>query len=98
MVMAPTIFPRAIFIENFYVLFLSSLLGFAVGLVWAEVLDRLREKLFNYILTIAVLFTTYIMAERLVGEDGGPIAPLTLGLAITNYRYLIRRLGLKGMS
>lgn len=95
MVMAPTISPTDIFKEIIYVLFLSSLLGFALGLVWAGVLDRLRGKPFNYILTIAVLFSTYIVAERLVGEGGGPIAALTLGLAITNSRYIIRRLGVE---
>ncbi|MBS7652297.1 MAG: cation:proton antiporter [Candidatus Bathyarchaeia archaeon] len=95
MVMSPTISPTDVLKEIIYVLFLSSLLGFAIGLIWAEVLDRLRGKPFNYILTIAALFPTYIMAESLVGEGGGPIAALTLGLAMTNSRYIIRRLGVE---
>ncbi|MEM4728130.1 MAG: cation:proton antiporter, partial [Candidatus Bathyarchaeia archaeon] len=39
MVMSPTISPTDVLKEIIYVLFLSSLLGFAIGLIWAEVLD-----------------------------------------------------------
>lgn len=95
MVMSPAIPLTDVLKEIIYVFLFSSLLGLIAGLVWAEVLDRLRGKPLNYILTIAVLFPTYIMAERLVGEGGGPIAALTLGLAITNSRYIIRRLGVE---
>lgn len=72
---------------------LSSALGLAVGLVWAKVLNRLRNQPFTYMITLAVLLPTYIMSEHWVGEGGGAMTALAFGLAITNYRYIMERLG-----
>lgn len=74
---------------------MSALLGSVGGLIWAEVLSMLRGRPFNYIMTVATLFPVYIMSEEVIGPGGGPIAALAFGLAITNYGYLTRRLGLK---
>ena len=74
---------------------MSTLLGSVGGLIWAEVLSMLRGRPFNYIMTVATLFPVYIMSEEVIGPGGGPIAALAFGLAITNYGYLTRRLGLK---
>lgn len=71
----------------------SSLIGFAVGLVWAQILDLLQKRPFNYIMTIATLFPTYIIAESIAGHGAGPVSALTFGLSITNYQYLMRKLG-----
>lgn len=73
---------------------LSSLLGFAMGQMWAEALDKLRGRSLNYIMTIAILFPSYILAERLIGEGGGPMATLTFGIMITNYGYIARKFGI----
>ena len=73
----------------------SSVIGFVIGLVWAVVMSNLRGKSLNYILTISVLFPTYILAEAFAGEGGGPMAALTFGLSLTNYGYIAKRLGLK---
>ena len=72
---------------------LSSAMGLAVGVVWAKVLDRLRTRQYTYMITLAVLLPTYIMSERWVGEGGGAVTALTFGLAVTNYRYIMERLG-----
>jgi len=73
----------------------SSLIGFAVGLVWAQVLDLLRNRPFNYIMTIATLFPTYIMAESVAGHGAGPVSALAFGLVLTNYQYLAKKLGIE---
>ena len=73
---------------------LSSLLGFLMGQLWAEALDKLRGRSLNYIMTLAILFPVYILAERFIGEGGGPMSTLTFGIMITNYGYIARRFGL----
>ena len=73
---------------------LSSLLGFVMGQLWAEALDKLRGRSLNYIMTLAILFPVYILAERFIGEGGGPMSTLTFGIMITNYGYIARRFGL----
>jgi cell volume regulation protein A len=73
---------------------LSSLLGFAMGQMWAEALNKLRGRSLNYIMTVAILFPAYILAERLIGEGGGPMATLTFGIMITNYGYITRKFGI----
>ena len=72
---------------------LSSAFGLAVGLVWARVLNRLRNQPFTYMITLAVLLPTYIMSEHWVGEGGGAMTALAFGLALTNYRFILEKLG-----
>jgi cell volume regulation protein A len=78
-----------------YTFTLSSALGLAIGQMWAEVLDKLRGRSLNYIMTLAILFPTYIIAEHIVGEGGGPMAALTFGLMLANYNYITRKIGVK---
>ena len=77
-----------------YTFILSSALGLFMGQMWAEVLDKLVGRSLNYVMTLAMLFPAYIVAERVIGEGGGPMAALTFGLMITNYGYLTRRFGI----
>ncbi len=72
---------------------LSSAMGLAVGVAWAKILDRLRSGQYTYMITLAVLLPTYLMSEQWVGEGGGAVTALVFGLAITNYRYIMERLG-----
>ncbi|KON30156.1 hypothetical protein AC482_04525 [miscellaneous Crenarchaeota group-15 archaeon DG-45] len=78
-----------------FTFFISSVIGFLVGMAWAQVLDLLRNRPFNYIMTIATLFPTYILAESVAGHGAGPVSALTFGLAVANYQYLARRLGIE---
>jgi len=71
----------------------SAIFGIAVGLLWAEVLNLLWGRPFNYMMTLAALFPIYIASESVAGSGGGPITALAFGLTITNYRYISRRLG-----
>lgn len=72
----------------------SSGFGLFIGLAWAQVLDRLRRLPYTYVVTIAVLFPLYVLSELLVGEGGGVMAALFFGLGITNYRYIMKKLGI----
>ena len=78
-----------------YTFTLSSIFGIALGLVWAEALDKLRRRSLSYMMTLSILFPAYIMAETVIGEGGGPMAALTFGLSITNYRYFVKKIDLK---
>jgi len=72
---------------------LSSAFGLGTGLLWARVLNRLRNRPFTYMITIAVLLPTYILSEHWIGEGGGAMTALTFGLAVTNYRFISEKLG-----
>ena len=93
MIMLPRVSVQDSLKDIIFTFIFSSAFGFSIGTLWAEVLDKLRGKKFNYIITLAILFPAYIMAEKVIGEGGGPMAALTLGLALTNYGYIARRLG-----
>jgi cell volume regulation protein A len=56
--------------------------GLLMGFLWASVLGRFRERSYEYILTLAALFLTYIGIEHF--EGSGPLAVLVFGLVIGN--------------
>jgi len=95
MIMLPEVSILHGFMDIILTFILSSAFGFSIGILWAETLNRLRGRRFNYMVTMAVLFPTYIMAENVIGEGGGPMAALAFGLMITNHGYVFGRLGLK---
>lgn len=74
---------------------ISALIGFVVGLIWAQVLDLLHKRPFSYIMTIAALFPTYIISESMAGHGAGPVAALTFGMTLTNYQHLAKGLGIE---
>lgn len=80
--------------DIFSIFTLSSLLGIVIGLIWARVLDKLRGKSLTYMITLAVLLPSYLIAESLIGEGGGAMTALCFGLAISNYKYLAERLNI----
>jgi len=92
-IMLPEVSIAESFRGIFSIFVLSAAVGFLIGFLWAGVMDRLRGKPFLYMITIAILFPTYILTESLIGEGGGAITALTFGLAITNYGFFARRLG-----
>jgi cell volume regulation protein A len=95
MIMLPEISIVNSLMDIFTTFLLSSGLGLAVGQMWAEVLDRLRGRPFTYILTISILLSAYVIAERVIGEGSGPMTALCFGLMITNYGYITKRIGIK---
>ena len=93
MIMSPGLTMGDGFKDIVFTFTVSVLLGLAVGLLWAEVLNFLWGQPFNYMMTVAALFPIYIFSEALAGTGGGPITALAFGLTITNYRYISRKLG-----
>ena len=51
-------------------------------------LDRLRTRHYTYMITLAVLLPLYV-----IGEGAGAMTALIFGLAITNFRYIMEKLG-----
>jgi NhaP-type Na+/H+ or K+/H+ antiporter len=83
-------------LRDVYVIFtIGSLIGFLIGLAWTLILHRLRGRQFNYLLTLAILFQVYFLAEALAGEGGGTMACFTFGLALANYRRFTERFGFR---
>ena len=93
MIMSPGLTLEAGFKDIVFTFTVSVLLGLGVGLLWAEVLNFLWGRPFNYMMTVAALFPIYIFSEAVAGTGGGPITALAFGLTITNYRYISRKLG-----
>ncbi|MFW6110872.1 MAG: cation:proton antiporter [Thermoproteota archaeon] len=71
----------------------AAILGLIIGLGWATVLDRLYGRHLNYMITIAVLFLTYILSEEFVGHGAGPVACLVFGLVLTNFSGILEKFG-----
>ncbi|MBI2173377.1 MAG: cation:proton antiporter [Candidatus Aenigmarchaeota archaeon] len=61
---------------------IGGMIGILAGFVWVFVLDKLKGKPFDYMLTIAVLFLIYVFVESSGGS--GAIAALFFGLIIGN--------------
>jgi potassium/hydrogen antiporter len=72
---------------------LSSILGLAIGLTWSTVLHRLRTHPYTYMISLAVLLPSYILSEHLIGEGSGAVTALVFGLSITNFNYIMGKLG-----
>ena len=72
---------------------LSSILGIIFGISWSNILNRLRTHPYTYMITLAVLLPCYIISEHLIGEGAGAMTALVFGLSITNYSYIMDKLG-----
>jgi cell volume regulation protein A len=44
-------------------------------------------------ITLAVLLPTYLLSEKLIGDGAGAMTALAFGLSITNYSYIMDKLG-----
>jgi cell volume regulation protein A len=78
-----------------FVFSVASLVGFALGVLWVQILDVARNRPFNYIMTIAVLSMSYIIGEQMGGPGAGALSGLIFGLTMTNYPLLAARFNLK---
>ena len=93
MIMLPEVSLQESLMNILLTFILSSILGLAMGQMWSEMLDKLRGSRFTYIMTLALLWPTYIIAEHVIGEGGGPMAALCFGLMINNYGYITHKIG-----
>ncbi|MCJ7731180.1 cation:proton antiporter, partial [Candidatus Bathyarchaeota archaeon] len=72
---------------------LSTILGLAIGLSWSTILNRLRNHPHTYMISLAILLPSYIVSEHLIGEGSGAMTALVFGLSITNFNFIMDRLG-----
>lgn len=63
---------------------IGILLGAACGIGWSKILERLQKPHFAYMLTLAVLFLLFSLAEFIRGN--GAMAALVFGLILGNYK------------
>jgi Na+:H+ antiporter len=63
---------------------IGILMGAACGIGWSKFLERLQRPQFSYMLTVAVLFLLFSLAEFIRGN--GAMASLVFGLILGNYK------------
>ncbi|MBS7619378.1 cation:proton antiporter [Candidatus Bathyarchaeota archaeon] len=89
--------PGVSFTEGLEGIFLSfgmaSTIGLTTGIIWSTILSKLKGKRLNYMITIAVLFITYIISEEIAGNGSGPISALVFGLILVNIDDLLKAFG-----
>lgn len=56
--------------------------GLIAGIIWLFVLDKIKRREFDYMLTLAVVFLLYVFAESIGGS--GAISALMFGLVLGN--------------
>jgi cell volume regulation protein A len=68
----------------------GSLVGLSFGVAWLVILERIKGKPNAYMLTLAMLFLTFVVATNLDGN--GALSALFFGLIIGNSRHIAKRL------
>ncbi len=66
--------------------------GFAAGVAWLFVLEKLRNQPLSYMVTIAALFIVAGLVELGPVGSSGAVAALAFGLAMGNRKFIKRRL------
>jgi cell volume regulation protein A len=66
------------------------LVGLSLGVAWIVILERIKGKPNAYMLTLAMLFLTFVVATNL--EGNGALSALFFGLIIGNSRHIAKRL------
>ncbi len=78
-----------------FVFIVALVVGLGIGVVWVQLLDVARNRPFNYIMTLAILFVCYIVGEQAGGPGTGALSGLVFGVTMTNYPLLAKRLNLR---
>jgi len=82
-------------IQTLLVIFsFSSILGIALGMAWACILSKIRERPYSYMITISVLLPLYAFSEKIIGKGGGAMSAITFGLALSHFDYFSNQIGL----
>ncbi len=90
--------PRTAARDILFTLLVSILIGVSSGIIWGEVITRLRDRPLNYMMTIAALFPIYLLADYLSAGGGGPISVFLFGAVLMNYGYVSKSLRLNRRS
>ena len=94
MIMLPGVSIRDSARDIVFTFVMGSIIGLLISMLWAEVLDRLRGQPYTYMMTLAALFPTYLLAENLAGDGAGTMAAFVFGLVLANYRRVARGLSI----
>lgn len=70
----------------------GAVVGFAAGIAWLFVLDRLHNQPLSYMITVAALFVVAGVVELPPVGSSGAVAALAFGLALGNRNFVKRRL------
>lgn len=68
----------------------AIVVGFLTGVAWLVILDKVKGKGFDYMLTLAIAFLLYVLVEAIGGS--GSISALVFGLVLGNSVILSRML------
>jgi len=90
--------PRTAARDILFTLLVAFFIGVGSGLVWGEIITRLRDRALNYMMTIAVLFPIYVLSDYISGGGGGPISVFLFGAVLMNYGYVTNSLGMNRRS
>lgn len=69
---------------------IALLIGTGIGMLWVPVLSRYGKESMAYIVTLAVVFLTYVITETFGAH--GVIAVLALGMVLANVHWLHTRI------
>lgn len=72
---------------------IGATIGFIYGMFWLYLLSRLKDKPFEYMLTLAALLLLYSLVEAVQGS--GAIAVLVFGVVLANGKAITRMLRIK---
>jgi len=61
---------------------IGGVIGLFLGIVWMAILDGIKGRPFDYMITLAVIFIMYVFVESIGGS--GAIAALVFGLVLGN--------------
>jgi cell volume regulation protein A len=61
---------------------IGAMLGLITGLVWLFILDKIKDRPFDHMLTLAIVFLLYALVESSGGS--GPISAFTFGIVLGN--------------
>ena len=86
--------PRTTARDIMFTLLVATLIGVSAGLIWGEVINRLRDRPLKYMMTIAALFPIYVLSEVLSDGGGGPISVFLFGAVLMNFGYVTKSLKL----
>jgi NhaP-type Na+/H+ or K+/H+ antiporter len=90
--------PREAIRDIVFTILFSTIIGVGAGLIWGEVLSRLRDRPLNYMMTIAALFPVYVISEAFSGGGGGPISVFLFGVVLMNYSIVTKSFGMNRRS
>jgi cell volume regulation protein A len=82
----------AVFRELSVKFLVGGIAGFAAGVGWLFVLEKLRSQPLSYMITIAALFVVAGLVELAPVSSSGAVAALAFGLAMGNRKFIKKRL------